>query len=77
VAGLSVGNMWSWNNGLTFGVDWLMAMAPLTTSSSSSVSGNLPQRDADELLETTESLTKDIASATSLTLALVHVGYNF
>lgn len=78
VAALGIGNHWSWDNGVTFGADWLAVSIPLTKSPTYKVQGKgLSEQEMDEIEELSADLAEKIAGVSALSLCNLQVGFRF
>jgi hypothetical protein len=74
----AIGNHWAFDNGFTLGCDWIAASLPLSQSGSHTLTTTgLTASEQTTLKNIMSDLATDLGGITSLTLALVNVGYRF
>tara|TARA_B100001094_G_C18083991_1_gene746764 strand:- start:18 stop:725 length:708 start_codon:yes stop_codon:yes gene_type:complete len=80
VAIITIGNVWSWDNGFFLGAEWLGASVPMSSGYSSKTSTNLPVAgDAEfaEIVDSAEDLAKEMGEATAMMSLLLNIGFSF
>jgi hypothetical protein len=80
VVPIFLGNHWSFDNGFQIGCDWIGAYVPLTGAARSTLSSNEPTTTSGSLASSNQSIVtlgESLATKTSLTLAVINLGYQF
>lgn len=77
---IRLGNQWSWDSGVTLGIDWLGYTMPLGADSKASIAqyGTAPQtEDLKDLQKDAEDAADSIGKAGTVTLLLLSLGFAF
>jgi hypothetical protein len=77
VVPVAIGNQWTWSNGVSLGVDWLVAFVPVTGTAKSETTGNLSDQDTQETTDEFQAISEKLSKRTSFTLALTSLAYEF
>ncbi|MCX6110241.1 MAG: hypothetical protein NTZ90_11645 [Proteobacteria bacterium] len=78
VAGLALGNLWTFNHGLYLGGEWLAAQFPLTSSYSSTTTTTGTLGSGQDIFEQiAQDTAAAVAKTTSVTFLTLKVGYSF
>jgi hypothetical protein len=72
-----LGNIWSFDNGLYLGCDWVGVLIPISGSTKSSISGTLTSTQSKSLNDSLVSTGDSLSKRTSITLLLTHLGWAF
>lgn len=77
---IALGNLWSWENGYTAGIDWVGYAQPLASKEdvNSKISGSqVPPDELNDKRKDVEDLFKDISKLGTWQFLTFHIGYMF